>query len=245
MRTIPVGACGWRGLGGQAYCSSGSARALRARKCASLPWNQPAHLRDRIRRQGLRGRRLRRWRSLRSRRSPRSGWRCWGLAVRVALLPRQLTQGAAAILWGLFFALFLWGGGRGARRLRDPRDPLRCLRRAACALFIYLRGKGLESPARRSTWRHPAPADHPPARTGEPRALSPHAVAAAEQKRWLTWFGLPALIAAILLGITFGTGQMWILGVAVGAIIVDIGVLIWLTLSSDTNGGDESMARHH
>lgn len=56
-----------------------------------------------------------------------------------------------------------------------------------------------------------------------------------EQKRWLTYFGLPALVAAIFVGLTFGTGQLWYLGIAMGAVVADIGVMIWLSLTSDTN----------
>jgi hypothetical protein len=75
---------------------------------------------------------------------------------------------------------------------------------------------------------------------------STHELEAAEQKRWMTWFGLPALIAAIFVGAVFGTGQEWYLGLAISAIIADIGVLIWLALSSDTNGmlGDGAAAHH-
>lgn len=58
---------------------------------------------------------------------------------------------------------------------------------------------------------------------------------AAEQRRWLTWFGLPAGVAALFVGVSIGTGRMWWLGVSILAIIIDIGVLIWLALSSDTN----------
>jgi hypothetical protein len=59
---------------------------------------------------------------------------------------------------------------------------------------------------------------------------------AAEQKRWMIWFGLPALVAAVFVGATFGTGQAWWLGLALAAIITDILVLVWLAMSSDTNG---------
>jgi len=90
---------------------------------------------------------------------------------------------------------------------------------------------------------------HPSAALAGPRAVSAlpslHEIEAAEQKRWLTWFGLPALLAAIFVGFVFGTGQEWYLGLAVGAIVVDIGVLIWLAMSSDTNGVIGSAASHH
>ncbi len=67
-------------------------------------------------------------------------------------------------------------------------------------------------------------------------ALSPAAVEAAEQKRWMIWFGLPALVMAVFVGICLGTGDAWVLGLAIGALLVDIFVLVWLAMSSDTNG---------
>ena len=73
-----------------------------------------------------------------------------------------------------------------------------------------------------------------------------HEIAAAEQKRWMTWFGLPALCAAIFVGVRHsGPNQEWYLGLAIAAIIVDIGVLIWLTMSSDTNGVIGAPAASH
>ena len=73
-----------------------------------------------------------------------------------------------------------------------------------------------------------------------------HMLEAAEQKRWMVWFGLPALIAALFVGAVFATGQEWYMGFAVAAIVADIAVLIWLTLSTDTNGvlGDPAPAHH-
>jgi hypothetical protein len=69
---------------------------------------------------------------------------------------------------------------------------------------------------------------------------------AAEQKRWLLWFGLPILIAAIFVGFVFGTGQQWYLGLAVASIVADIGILVWLSLSSDTNRMiGETAPSHH
>ncbi len=57
-----------------------------------------------------------------------------------------------------------------------------------------------------------------------------------EQKRWMLWFGLPALIGCVFLGVTFGTGDAWWLGLALTALLVDIFVLVWLAMTSDTNG---------
>ena len=67
-------------------------------------------------------------------------------------------------------------------------------------------------------------------------ALSPAEINAAEQKRWMTWFGLPALVMAVFVGLALGTGDAWILGLAIGALLVDIFVLVYLCMSSDTNG---------
>ena len=61
-------------------------------------------------------------------------------------------------------------------------------------------------------------------------------IEAAEQKRWMTWIGIPALIASVFVGLTFGTGHAWWLGFAITAIIADIFVLVWLAMTSDTNG---------
>ena len=57
-----------------------------------------------------------------------------------------------------------------------------------------------------------------------------------EQKRWMLWFGTPALVAALFVGITFATGDAWWLGLAVTAVLVDILVIVWLAMTSDTNG---------
>jgi len=65
--------------------------------------------------------------------------------------------------------------------------------------------------------------------------FSPGGLEATEQRRWLVWFGLPALVAAVFVAAAFGTGQEWYLGPAVAAVISDVGVLIWLTLGTDTN----------
>ena len=58
----------------------------------------------------------------------------------------------------------------------------------------------------------------------------------AEMKRWMVWFGVPALVCAIFVGITFATGDAWWLGLAIAAILTDILVVVWLAMSSDTNG---------
>jgi hypothetical protein len=67
-------------------------------------------------------------------------------------------------------------------------------------------------------------------------ALSVNEMNAAEQKRWMVWFGLPVLVMAIFVGATFGTGQAWWLALALGTFMVDICVLVWLAMTSDTNG---------
>jgi hypothetical protein len=70
----------------------------------------------------------------------------------------------------------------------------------------------------------------------EPTVSAEYEMHMAEQKRWMIWFGIPALVAAVFVGITFGTGDAWWLGLAITAIVVDILVLVWLAMSSDTNG---------
>ncbi len=61
-------------------------------------------------------------------------------------------------------------------------------------------------------------------------------VNADEQKRWMIWFGIPALVAAFFVGLTFSTNQAWVLGLAIAAIVFDIFILVWLAMTSDTNG---------
>ena len=57
-----------------------------------------------------------------------------------------------------------------------------------------------------------------------------------EQKRWMLWFGLPALIGCFFLGVTFATDTIWWLAAVLTALLVDIFVLVWLAMTSDTNG---------
>jgi hypothetical protein len=65
---------------------------------------------------------------------------------------------------------------------------------------------------------------------------SPLEVATAEMYRWMLWFGLPVLGAAVILGAMFATGQAWLIAPAIAFIVGDIFVLVWLCMSSDTNG---------
>jgi hypothetical protein len=58
----------------------------------------------------------------------------------------------------------------------------------------------------------------------------------AEMNRWMLYFGLPVLVAAFFVGMVFATGHAWWMGLAITAIVVDILVLVWLAMSSDTNG---------
>jgi hypothetical protein len=59
---------------------------------------------------------------------------------------------------------------------------------------------------------------------------------AREQKRWMIWFGLPMVGAAVFIGLLFGTGHELFIAPAVALIVTDILVLVWLAMSSDTNG---------
>ena len=69
-----------------------------------------------------------------------------GLAVRVALFPKNHTQGAVSVLWGLSFALYLWFGGWVLGLPEGRAIPLALVAGTAIGLLIYLRGAGLESP---------------------------------------------------------------------------------------------------
>lgn len=66
-------------------------------------------------------------------------------------------------------------------------------------------------------------------------SLSPAQLAEQEMYRWMIWFGLPSLVAAIFVGIVFATGSMWWIGGAIAGVIGAIAVLIWLAMSSCTN----------
>lgn len=74
--------------------------------------------------------------------------------------------------------------------------------------------------------------------------LSTTEIETQEQNRWLMWFGLPVVVIALFVALALGTGQEAFIGFAIGALIIDIGVLIWLALSSDTNSALGSPAHH-
>jgi hypothetical protein len=67
-----------------------------------------------------------------------------------------------------------------------------------------------------------------------------------EMYRWMVWFGVPVLVMAFFIGATFVTGATWGIAGAIAALIADIGILIWLCMSSDTNasGTPELSAAH-
>jgi hypothetical protein len=80
----------------------------------------------------------------------------------------------------------------------------------------------------------------------EVAVAAPHAVAApaaersiaaetAETNRWMFWFGLPAVFAAISVALALGKGWEFMIGFAIFFIVTDILVLVWLAMSSDTN----------
>ena len=75
-----------------------------------------------------------------------------------------------------------------------------------------------------------------PALTVVESTQSPSERANAEMYRWMRWFGLPVLGAAVFVGAVFATGAVWLIAPAVCMILLDIVVLAWLCLSSDTNG---------
>jgi hypothetical protein len=69
-----------------------------------------------------------------------------------------------------------------------------------------------------------------------PAGMSTYEMHAAEQMRWMVWFGTPVLFASLFFGVAFSTGQALWIGGAIAAIMVDIFVLVWLAMTSDTNG---------
>ncbi len=164
------------------------------------------------------------------------------LAVRLALLRHLGRAGRSSLLWGLGFGLYLWAGLVALNASAGRALAFALVAGAAIALFVYLRGAGLESPpAARPGAFHQRLAARMLDSEGAP--ASTDEIQAAEERRWLTWFGIPALLAAVSLAIVFATDQAWILSVTFAAVLVIIGVLIWLTLSSDTNGAaDHSLA---
>jgi hypothetical protein len=66
-------------------------------------------------------------------------------------------------------------------------------------------------------------------------APTPEQLAEKEMYRWMLWFGLPSLVAAVFVGLVFATGSMWWISGAIAGVIGAISVLIWLALSSCTN----------
>jgi hypothetical protein len=64
---------------------------------------------------------------------------------------------------------------------------------------------------------------------------SPAELAQREMYRWMLWFGLPSLAAAIFVALVFATGSMWWISGAIAGVIAAISVLIWLAMSSCTN----------
>jgi hypothetical protein len=65
--------------------------------------------------------------------------------------------------------------------------------------------------------------------------VSPARLAEQEMYRWMLWFGLPTLVAALCIGALFATDQGWLIAPAIVAVIADITVLVWLAMTSDTN----------
>ena len=69
-----------------------------------------------------------------------------GFAVRLALFRFHRTHGATALLWGLGFGLFLWAGLLSVGLEEARAIPFGLVSGAVIALFVYLRGAGLENP---------------------------------------------------------------------------------------------------
>ena len=56
-----------------------------------------------------------------------------------------------------------------------------------------------------------------------------------EMYRWMLWFGLPSLVAALFMAAVFATNTIWYIGGAIAGVIGAVGVLIWLAMTSCTN----------
>ena len=72
----------------------------------------------------------------------------------------------------------------------------------------------------------------------EAAAPSLHDIQTKEMNRWMLWFGTPVLVMAIFMGAVFVTGEVWGIAGVLAALIADICILIWLCMSSDTNGAN-------
>ena len=67
-------------------------------------------------------------------------------------------------------------------------------------------------------------------------ALTPAEVAEKEMYRWMLWFGLPSLVAAVFVAAVFATDSMWWISGAIVGVIGAISVLIWLSMTSSVEG---------
>ena len=80
----------------------------------------------------------------------------------------------------------------------------------------------------------------PTLEVAHPATLTKIQLETREQNRWMIWFGLPLVGAALFIGLLFGTGHELFIAPAVALIVSDILVLVWLAMSSDTNGVSSS-----
>jgi hypothetical protein len=81
-----------------------------------------------------------------------------------------------------------------------------------------------------------ASAEHTsPVPTLEVVSQTPAEIAEQEMYRWMLWFGLPSLVAAVFVALVFATDSMWWIAGAIAGVIGAISVLIWLAMSSCTN----------
>jgi hypothetical protein len=69
-----------------------------------------------------------------------------GLAVKGALAPGQRSNGVTAVIWGVVFGLYLWWGSHQIGLGQTRAILLGVIAGAASALFVYLRGAGLNRP---------------------------------------------------------------------------------------------------
>jgi hypothetical protein len=69
-----------------------------------------------------------------------------GLAVRLALFGKYRSQATTALLWGFGLGLYMWLGLLAVGVSQGRAIAFGAVGGAAIALFVFLRGSGLENP---------------------------------------------------------------------------------------------------
>ncbi|MBV8079188.1 MAG: hypothetical protein JO186_02290 [Actinobacteria bacterium] len=67
--------------------------------------------------------------------------------MKLFLAPRRRSAGVAAVIWGVLFAAYVWWGSHQVGLRAWKAELLGIVFGLATALFVYLRGAGLERPS--------------------------------------------------------------------------------------------------